>query len=335
MIMVAGFTSLVLAQDVPAEKKEDKKETSSFSGVIFMEYMQDLADDHAGVFAVNRVYLDWKKGFGDIFSVRVTTDALYEKPSGGNPDNEGYELLIKYAYLQAAPEIDPVKFKIQAGVIPTPTIALMNNLSGLRWIGNTYLGNSKVILQDYTIDSSADLGVTVSAEVMKMVTISGAVVKGEGYKKVQAESMVYGPSYYGLVSVKPLENIYINGFFRYNEIDSATTMMYYGGGLAWKDSMIKTGLNFVGVSYSNGTDTSGYFLEAWLNVNLDSLVGMPVLCIGKAGYGNFEDAKQGIFGFGPGWQFNKYVQTVLYYELTYDDSAAEDHNLYVKVEAKF
>lgn len=332
MLIVAGFTSLVLAQDVP-----EKKETSSFSGVIFMEYMQDLADDHAGVFAVNRVYLDWKRGFGDIFSVRVTTDALFERQGGsssGTIDNNGYELLIKYAYLQAAPEIDPVKFTIQAGVIPTPAIALMNSLSGLRWIGNTYLGNSKVILQNKTIDSSADLGVTVSAEVMKIVTISGAVVKGEGYKKVQAENMVYGPSYYGLVSVNPLEHVYINGFYRYNET-STTTMMYYGGGLAWKDSIIKTGLNFVGVSYSNGTDTSGYFIEAWLNINFDSLIGMPVLGIGKAGYGNYEDAKQGIFGFGPGWQFNKYVQTVLYYELTYDDSAAEDHNLYVKVEAKF
>lgn len=326
-------TGVVLAENGQDAKKDN---ALKISGVFFGEYAQALNGDKDGSFALQRMYLTMKKNLPGVFSFRVTLDCLGLEDS----NKEGYEALVKFAYLQAAPKLGPVDLTIRGGMINTPATSIVNGLTGLRWVGNTYIGAAKEILHDASgailgIDTAADLGLSVQAKFLEMVTLTGAFTNGEGYKNVDVDNFHDGFSYYTTLSVNPVKNIFINGYFRFFEKAVNNDIIYYGGGAAWKSKMLRAGANFIGVTNDTGSSDNGYFVEGWLNANFDSVIGMPVLLICRVGYAHgLDGADNGKYGFGAGYKFNKNVQLALYYEISDFEAADTDHMMYCKAEVK-
>ena len=110
---------------------------------------------------------------------------------------------------------------------------------------------------------------------------------------------------------------------------------------AWKTDLIKTGFNWAtGEKDDDGTVTAKITIfDAWLNVNLDSVIGMPILILGRYATGEDTEAKveTTYMGAGIGYQFNRSVRMALYYEEYASDDYNEDTqtNFYVKAEAKY
>lgn len=326
-------TSIALGNSDETVEKTDR---IKISGALFAEYAQALNGSHDGHFALSRVRLTVKKNLPGVFSFRVTLDALGLE----DPEKEGYEALVKYAYLQAAPKCGPVAIILQGGMIGTPTTSLVNSLTGIRWIGNTYIGVSKKILADaagaaLSIDTTADLGISLKIKFADMVTLTGALTNGEGYKNVDTDNLYTGKAYYSTLIFNPLKNMYINGFFRYFQKDINIDLMYYGGGAAWKGPILCTGAHVIGVTYDTGLSRSGFLVEGWINLNVNTIVGLPVLIIGRAGIAHgLDDTDNGQYGGGLGYKFNKNVQTAIYYEYTQNFDGSEGHLLSWKVEVK-
>jgi len=330
--LLAGTSIVFGNSDGTAEKTDGIK----ISGALFAEYAQALNGSKDGHFALNRVRLTVRKNLPGIFSFRVTLDALGLE----DPEKEGYEALVKYAYLQAAPKLGPVAVTFQGGMIGTPSTSLVNSLTGIRWIGNTYIGVSKNILADaagaaLSIDTTADLGISLKANISDVVILTGALTNGEGYKNVDTDTLYKGKAYYSTLVFNPLKSIYINGFFRYFQKDAVTDLMYYGGGVAWKGTIFSTGAHVIGVTNDTGSSASGFLIEGWINLNFNTIIGLPVLVIGRAGIAHsLDDTDNGQYGGGLGYKFNKNVQTAVYYEYTRDFEQNNEHLLSWKGEVK-
>ncbi len=134
---------------------------------------------------------------------------------------------------------------------------------------------------------------------------------------------------------------------------------YYGGGVAWSDSSFKVGANyFIGtreVDSSTPKNEKDYtILDIWALVNLNEMIGTPVLLYGRYAVGTTEtDAEaagdvekidSNTYYAGIGYQFNKSVQALVVYQSKTDDtqtvngtkdSDLTDSVLWVKTETKF
>ncbi len=102
-----------------------------------------------------------------------------------------YGFFLKNAYLQAKNDLGAATLTTQFGLIGTPVIGLADKVSDYRWIYNNFIDKSKNLLGT-SIDTSADLGISVKADIMKMVSITGAYMNGEGYKGVDVLSQEQG-----------------------------------------------------------------------------------------------------------------------------------------------
>lgn len=264
-------------------------------------------------FRLNRAYITVKKRLGDIFSAKITVDI--------DPKSSDF-LYLKYGFIQLYKEfgtpVGPIGLKAQAGKIATPVVGITDRLSDLRWIGQNYLNNSKMILNGKSFDDSADLGGMVSIALFNMVTLEYMISNGEGVRSDHNETYA-GKSHTLLVSVNPvdyLKNLTVNFYGRWEdtnknriEEDAAGLPVkyqgidkrsYLGAGIAWYSDYLKVGANFFApeMQYSKTTfiyPYTGYtpryrqrflMVDAWFNFNLGAIVRpAPVLIIGRAAWG--------------------------------------------------
>jgi len=283
------------------------------------------------MFVLERIYFTYKKKIGAGFSMRITTDIIgNEKNAAG--DDTPYTPYIKYGYLQWKKDFGPVKIKSQLGMVGTPTLGLADKLGGMRWVTKNYFDDSK-------IDNSADLGMNLSLNILKMVTLSGAVTSGEGYKDVAAGETDNSKAINGLLVVNPMKELYISGFIRTNGHNGLNENdMYFGGGVAWKTKLLKTGANYAYVMQNNSA-SKDHLVDVWANLNLKSVINIPLLVMGRFNLNMntvADTISTKILG-GVGYKFNGYVQTMLLYKVTdtFDDATDAVHSIYLKVEAKF
>jgi len=336
LVAVVG-SNAVFAQDAPVPVKEEKKESKagSFSGVGFFEYSQQLQNadgsDKEGTFALKRAYLTYANDIGDKVSAKVTVDAT--DYSGTKPG-----VFLKNAYFQYRDTFAEVGVTTQAGVIGTPLIGITDKLGGMRWITQSQMDLQKV-------DNSADVGVSLAVDFMGFATLTGAFMNGEGYKQIQSENYK-GKAVDALLSVTPVKGLYVNGYFR-NEYELADNKgTSFGGGIAWSDKTYKVGANYVYVTdpttkddNSGDDNVEGGYIDAWVNVNLNEVVGMPITLNGRFMYVMPKDSAEDTttdFLFGPGYQFNNSLQTAAifgYSKAESDDDA--DMSLAVKFEFKY
>ena len=327
------------------------KAASEVSGRMYFQAGMDLDDkqeatnDTAYSYQIKRVYLTYKNKLNDVWSVMVRTDVKAQDFGG----KDRYSLFIKNAYFQGKWAFGAAKITLQGGMFGTPNTGFMYSMSDYRWVDDTYLDQSKVVLPNGNYgETSADMGFKVKIDI-SMLSITIANVNGEGFGDVE-DAANSGKAWYGNVTVNPIENLYIAGIGRYERelIDNdnvptvETNVYYYGAGIAWKTDMLKIGAIYtMGEKETDGTTVNEMALmDAYLNMNLESVIGMPVLVMANYAFGEddkFDDSKVQVLAAGVGYKFNKNIRCLLYYQqLMYDTSGVDDDQaLYLKTEAKF
>ena len=355
LVMAIFVASAAVAQEAAAPVKEEKPK-ASVSGVLFfdysylMSYEEKVADvEEKGQDSINlqRVYVTFANKIDDVWSVKVTLD-------GGTGENG--DVFIKNAYFQMAQKFDPVGLKIQAGVVGTPIVGLLDKLGGQRWIYNNYGADATTDITGKKFDvSSADTGIKADIDIMKMVTITGMYSNADGYKKKTQDQDAVTKAYYSVINITPIKPLNIFGYYHWHDTAGASDenyASYMGGGLAWSDKAIKIGGSY-SIYSGKAADVKeeGTVLSFWLNVNLQQFAGMPVLLIGRYAMGTYEKKVTGAklenegstIWAGIGYQANSNVQFALMYNTGalekksagVKDSDAEASTIYLKSEVKF
>lgn len=344
--------------------------------------------EHKNTFQINRVYLNFQKKFNDVWSARVTTDVGQVESKSSKKYTEtgtttsnvesttnAYALYIKYAYIEAKQKVDFIDVKCQFGMIGTPLIGLIDKQSDYRWIEQNYIDQSKNILlyrqgnlstyPKYTwkaesIDHSADLGAGVDVSLFKVVKLSGSIVNGEGYKKVNEGTLGDdGKAYYGMVTITPIKGVDIFGAIRKECTDDADKnynyKKYKAVGASVSFDIIKIGAVYAvpkveSRTLTNGIATSFYedskyredeytLLDTWLLANLESVINVPILITGRYAIGQNKDVKDSkvtVMSGGLGYKFNENVRALAYYQkLRGQMYRNSETTFYAKTEVKF
>jgi hypothetical protein len=117
------------------------------SGRLYAHWMMDLTDGggNANEFALSRAYVTVRSKLSDYTSVRITTDL---RQTG---DFDGYNVILKYGYLDWKPALVQGVVTFRFGLQPTPYIDAMNKLWGRRYL-------EKTVGDDHAFLTTSDLG---------------------------------------------------------------------------------------------------------------------------------------------------------------------------------
>ncbi|OHD64716.1 MAG: hypothetical protein A2176_10460 [Spirochaetes bacterium RBG_13_51_14] len=277
--------------------------------------LADINPKNSNSFRINRAYLDVKYKIHDVLSARLTTDVdATVTPTGAS--NAAFHIYLKYAYIEAKKDFGPVMLSAAGGLIETPVIGFIDKLSDYRWITQNYIDNAKVVLNNTSIDNSADLGVKASIGMMKWVTLTGSFTNGEGYKSnenLSEKAITF------LVDVNPapieaIKGLHFIGMGRYeitNKYDwtgKKAKREFFGYGVHYSTDLIKVGFNHIfayvrqvglasafNPAFVFGTQQlyiypqrwQGYeLLDVYLNFNLGAVVStVPLLINGRYVHG--------------------------------------------------
>lgn len=326
-------------------------------------------------FTVQRAYIDLSKKIDDVWSARLTTDVEnYAVSDSSGKAATRYSFYVKYAYGQAAQKFGPVNAVLQFGVIGTPIIDLVNKVSDARWIYQSYVDRSGDVLpsslanvskgKGQTIDYSADLGVSLSLGITKYLTLTGEAANGDGFKNTRESdrssatsdangTRAHGKTYYGLATITPFEGLYLFGYYRNQQGNPANNtdfhtggnfVTYYGGGIAYSIGLVKAGFTYslpeAGTQTTADDATTQKFkiFDSWVNINLASVTGMPLLLYGRYARGYNEDVEElntTIYGAGVGYRLSDNVRFIAYYDNKKVKSLNDpDSNFYIKSEIR-
>jgi hypothetical protein len=363
--------------------EEETKQPVEVSGKIFFDYSYIMTGKEkvkstktAGKDSLNltRAYLTFDKKIDDAWSAKVTLDGgtLDQTATGQDSTKatvtsttKSSAAFVKNAYGQYKNSFGPADLKIQAGLVGTPVIDLLDGLIGSRWIYQNYLDKASDVTGSSFDVSSADTGVKAEVKLMKMVSLTGMYANGDGYKTNTTDQDAATKSYYGTLNINPIEALNLFGFYhKHNVSVSGVTgaaadkknnqVAYYGAGVAWKDKNFKVGASYtIEDGNKKNIKEEGTVLELWANASLNEFIGMPVLVIGRYAQGTYEDknsntAKKNenegsaIWG-GVGYQFSKNVQVAAMYKMDaltkktggVKASDAENNTFFVKTEVVF
>ncbi len=170
-LVVLCITALAMSQ----EPKEAFKPHGKPIIRVFSNFHSTFSDgDSQSAFDVTRVYLGYEHSFSEEFSGTVIFDVA--DPGVGKLQMTAF---VKNAFLNYKRE----NLSIDFGVIPTTQFKVQENFWGYRYL-------AKVFQDEYGFASSADLGASVSYKFGEMLSADLAVTNGEGYKKLQSDSIL-------------------------------------------------------------------------------------------------------------------------------------------------
>ncbi len=345
---------------------------TTVSGRLYLQWMKELenADPEntrsINTFSIQRAYLTVKHQFDQYWSAVLTLDAGNDGEASGTDTR--YRVFVKNAYLQGAWNLGFANVTTQFGMVGTAVIGLIDKVSDYRWLNSNYLDSAKTILATSntalgrSIDTSADLGVSVSVAVANMVTLTGQYTNGDGYKQTdesKSSADNYGHSYLGMLTITPVQGLYIAGYMRqyyHNGVDMDNNLtQYYGGTVAYSVDFIKIGASYILGSRESGNDTATTkdeyrIIDAFLLANLNQFVGFPVLLAGRYAMGhteldNGDTVDATVWAAGIGYQPHSKIRFMAYYEVlstetdvdggTVLDNNNDQKRLYLKCEASF
>ncbi|MBN2402777.1 MAG: hypothetical protein JXN64_10295 [Spirochaetes bacterium] len=289
-----------------------------FSGNIFFEFTKDFTEDDSSrtssgsgkrkTFKIRKANVSYSPAFSDIFSARITA-VIDEKKEES--------FLINEAYLQSLINFSFIGIKTKAGLIDTPNNTIIDEMSDYRWISDNYLLMADELINGFVIDHESDYGISMSLQVTKYFAITGAYTNGEGYTN-NNEEYYDGKAVYGLMSITPIPHLYLNGYYRKEDVYVDEDTWYRGAGIAWSNDTLKAGLNYFYLSVKPGSEATQYTVyDCWVNINMQKIIGYPVLIAGRYASGNNKDEyyKAYIFEFGLGYQFIKNIKIMAYNKL--------------------
>ncbi|MEJ5363121.1 MAG: hypothetical protein WHV26_13775 [Spirochaetota bacterium] len=336
---------------------EESKPLVNISGVGYFDWKKDIqksdGSECENTFELNRVYVNFIKQFDEIWSLRVTTDigqvesestTEYQEDSGTDSKvkskTNNYTVYLKFAYVQAAQQFSSVGYVVKCGMVGTPLLNYVDEQSDYRWIQQNYFDNSKDLIAT-TVDYSADAGVRADVSFFKVVTITGAITNGEGFKHVSETDD--GKAYYGMLTVKPFEHFSLIAFNRYcitndsDRLDNYTNNTAFGA--FYTQDVVKAGIVYaLPIEETSDQKTKYRLIDSYLHIDLSYVGSIPLLVAARFGYGKNTDTDNTtkIYSGGIGYRFSKDVRTIVYYQHKKDDSLSKaDEVMYVKCGISF
>lgn len=153
-------------------------------------------------FELTRAYLGYEHSFSENFTGTVIYDA-------GNPGVGKFQLtgFVKNAFLNYKQN----KLSVDFGMIPTTQFKVQENFWGYRYM-------EKVFQDAYDFASSADLGTSVTYKFNNLLSADVALYNGEGYKKIQSDSLI--KTALG-ITITPVKELIVRGMMDFMGKDSA------------------------------------------------------------------------------------------------------------------
>lgn len=217
---------------------------------VFSNFHSKFSDGKsASAFELTRAYLGYEYFFSEKFSGKLNFDI-------GNPGVGGLQMTayIKNAYLQYQEKNLTVNF----GMISTTEFKIQEDLWANRYV-------EKVFQDLYGMAPSADLGVSVSYKFNDILSADVALTNGEGYKKLQADSVF--KSTLGL-TINPVKQLTIRGMVDF--MGSKNTQSTLAGFVSYSGEkfMLAAEYNYQkNVGMSDGRDLFGPSVYANVNAS--------------------------------------------------------------------
>jgi len=201
LIMISGS---LFAQSANSEKSSvDFKPKGDPFVKIFSNFHYTTMDGNGQpAFEITRAYLGYEYFFSPVFLGKVNFDV-------GNPGVGKLEMTayLKNAYLQYADG----NVTVALGLIGTKQFKLQEKVWGYRYL-------LKSFMDEYKFGASADLGLSVNYNLAKAVSVDLTVLNGEGYKKLQSDSVLM---YTAGITAQPAKNLWARIYVDYMKKDVA------------------------------------------------------------------------------------------------------------------
>ncbi len=179
---------------------------------IFNNFHTSFSDGKpASSFELTRLYLGYEYAFSENFTALATIDIA--NPGAGNLEMTAF---AKNAYLNYHTD----KLCVFFGIIPTTQFKVQEDYWGYRYIEKSF--------QDaYNLNSSADLGMSLRYQVADFLSADVIIQNGEGYKKLDSDSVLRAGFGITLHPVKKLTSrIYYD--FSHNESTLSSLSLFTG-----------------------------------------------------------------------------------------------------------
>ena len=225
------LTAVLVAQETeekPEFKPSGKPYATIFTNFNVINY--DGNTDYA--FDLTRAYLGYGYTFSENLSGKVNIDAGTPEVNIGD-SLEGSTNLELTAYLKtAALTYKYEKLTIDFGLIGLKQFKVQEGMWGHRYLYKSF--------QDaYKFGSSADLGISISYKLIDQLSADVTVSNGEGYKKLQADSLF---KYAIGITGKPVDGLVVRFYYdMMGEEDMQSTIAAFIG---YEDDNLSAGVEY-------------------------------------------------------------------------------------------
>ena len=215
-LSIAVFSSYTFTQDLAGEFKPSGKAFMR----IYTNYHSTWTDGEADkVFEIQRAYFGYQAQLSEYISGRLTLDV--GDPNFGDLEMTAY---LKHAYVQYKKN----RFTAMLGMIGLHQFKLQEDLWGGRYLYKSFM-------DEYQFGPSADLGAFLAYDIHKMVSVDLTIANGEGYKKLESDTLL---KYSVGITIMPVEGLDLRVSYDHMGKDSAQqTLAFYAGYNAEKFSV--------------------------------------------------------------------------------------------------
>lgn len=206
LLFIACFTSIYSQSEEPF-KPYGRPVFLNFSNV---HYTFNKNGSNPG-FEITRLFLGYEHFFSKSLSARAVLDV-------GDPGVGGLQMTayVKNALLLYKQN----NFSGRIGMIGTDAYSLIEKQWGHRYI-------FKTLQDEYGFNPSADLGAGIEYAPSKIISFDASVLNGEGFKKVQADSVF---KYTAGVTLKPVNGLVLRAYTDFMKKDALqNTVSFYAG----------------------------------------------------------------------------------------------------------
>ncbi len=211
LILTSGLFLNGFSQDTSEEFKPNGKPLA----LIFTNFHTDFMDNSTyPAFEITRAYLGYEYHFSPEWYAKIVYDV-------GDPGVGKHQLsaFLKNAYFQYSNN----RFTAYFGMIATTQFKVSEKIWGYRYIEKSF--------QDaYGFNASADLGFNIEYKFSDFISADFSVTNGEGYKKIQGDSLLRPGAG---ITINPVKNVTARIYADYmgNDIkqQSLATFLAYTG----------------------------------------------------------------------------------------------------------
>ncbi len=223
-----------------SQTNETVKPKGQSFGQIFSNFHTTYSDGKSEpVFELGRLVLGYKYEFSEKFSALVCIDV--GNPKSGDLEFTAYARNAYVRYTEGA-------LKVDFGVITGNSFNLQENFWGYRYVQKSY--------QDlFKYSASRDLGIKASYKLADWISADAIIVNGEGYKKVQKDSVLrYGVG----ITIYPVKNLIARAYYDIISRDETQQTLALFTGYSFENASLGFEYNQMNnTSFVEGDDQSG------------------------------------------------------------------------------